>query len=183
MAKLMGGGVGAATVVWCCLLVGALVLGLRGVVVQAERISPEDVVYLDVESGRVSEYTVWGQVLGGFEHVKGLEKGEPPEKPSKVVQMRIPGDEDMDCVDHHDLCVWWSMPGELGFSKEGECKRNEEYMRKTCPLSCGYCPVLEERQPPCIDLYKDCEKWESSDECNLNPHWMANNCRKACGKC
>ena len=131
------------------------------------------------------EYTVWGQVLGGFEHIMSLNKGEPPESPSKVVRMRIPGGEDPTCVDHHDLCVWWAMPGELGFSRStpGECLNNPDYMQRTCPLSCGYCKVPEDISPPCIDLYKKCEEWQAGGECKLNSEWMARNCRKTCGQC
>jgi peptidylprolyl isomerase len=34
------------------------------------------------------QYTVWGQVTAGMEHVDSLPKGEPPAKPGKIVSMR-----------------------------------------------------------------------------------------------
>eukprot|EP00049_Salpingoeca_infusionum_P009691 m.164727 g.164727 ORF g.164727 m.164727 type:complete len:270 (+) comp14409_c0_seq2:407-1216(+) len=126
------------------------------------------------------EYTVWGQVLGGFDVVKALNKGEPPESPSKLLKMRVPGDADPDCKDLHDLCVWWAMPGELGISSLGECTNNPSFMRKNCPLSCGLCAVPEEPVVPCDNLYKKCETWAESGECDKNPGWMLKNCRQAC---
>ena len=34
------------------------------------------------------QYTVWGQVTEGMEHVDALPKGEPPRNPGKIVSMR-----------------------------------------------------------------------------------------------
>lgn len=34
------------------------------------------------------QYTVWGEVTDGMEHVDKLPKGEPPAKPGKIVSMR-----------------------------------------------------------------------------------------------
>ena len=34
------------------------------------------------------QYTVWGQVTAGMEHVHGLPKGEPPRTPGKIVTAR-----------------------------------------------------------------------------------------------
>jgi peptidylprolyl isomerase len=34
------------------------------------------------------QYTVWGEVASGMEHVDALPKGEPPRAPGKIVQMR-----------------------------------------------------------------------------------------------
>ncbi len=34
------------------------------------------------------QYTVWGQVTSGMEHVDALPKGEPPRAPGKIVSMR-----------------------------------------------------------------------------------------------
>lgn len=34
------------------------------------------------------QYTVWGQVVEGMEHVDRLPKGEPPRSPGKIVSMR-----------------------------------------------------------------------------------------------
>ena len=34
------------------------------------------------------QYTVWGQVTEGMEHIDALPKGEPPRNPGKIVSMR-----------------------------------------------------------------------------------------------
>ncbi|WEK44356.1 MAG: peptidylprolyl isomerase [Candidatus Sphingomonas colombiensis] len=35
-----------------------------------------------------NQYTVWGEVTSGMEHIDALPKGEPPREPGKIVQMR-----------------------------------------------------------------------------------------------
>ncbi len=35
------------------------------------------------------QYTVWGQVIDGMEHVDALNRGEPPANPSKMVKVRV----------------------------------------------------------------------------------------------
>jgi peptidylprolyl isomerase len=42
----------------------------------------EDARFLD------RQYTVWGEVTSGMEHVDALPKGEPPRNPGKIVRMR-----------------------------------------------------------------------------------------------
>ncbi|MDE2355837.1 MAG: peptidylprolyl isomerase [Alphaproteobacteria bacterium] len=34
------------------------------------------------------QYTVWGEVIEGMEHVDALPKGEPPARPGKIISMR-----------------------------------------------------------------------------------------------
>ena len=34
------------------------------------------------------QYTVWGQVTGGMEHIDALAKGEPPASPDKILKMQ-----------------------------------------------------------------------------------------------
>lgn len=46
----------------------------------------DDATFLD------RQYTVWGQVTDGMEHVDALPKGEPPRKPGKIVSMRVAAD-------------------------------------------------------------------------------------------
>jgi peptidylprolyl isomerase len=41
------------------------------------------VPYLD------GQYTVWGEVVSGMEHVDALPKGEPPRNPGKITSMRV----------------------------------------------------------------------------------------------
>jgi peptidylprolyl isomerase len=35
------------------------------------------------------QYTVWGEVASGMEHVDALPKGEPPRQPGRIVSMRV----------------------------------------------------------------------------------------------
>ena len=35
-----------------------------------------------------NQYTVWGEVIAGMEHVDALPRGEPPRDPGKIVSMR-----------------------------------------------------------------------------------------------
>ena len=35
------------------------------------------------------QYTVWGEVIDGMDHVDALPKGEPPRAPGKIVSMRL----------------------------------------------------------------------------------------------
>ena len=35
------------------------------------------------------QYTVWGEVVDGMDHVDALPKGEPPRQPGKIVSMRL----------------------------------------------------------------------------------------------
>jgi peptidylprolyl isomerase len=38
------------------------------------------------------QYTVWGQVTQGMEHVDAITRGEPPSKPDRMVSVRVAGD-------------------------------------------------------------------------------------------
>ena len=38
------------------------------------------------------QYTVWGEVTDGMEHVDALPRGEPPREPGKIVSMKIAAD-------------------------------------------------------------------------------------------
>lgn len=40
------------------------------------------------------QYTVWGQVTDGMEHVDAIARGEPPASPDKIVKASIVGDAD-----------------------------------------------------------------------------------------
>lgn len=39
-----------------------------------------------------NQYTVWGQVTDGMEHVDAIEKGEPPANPDKIVKLQVAAD-------------------------------------------------------------------------------------------
>ena len=46
----------------------------------------DDATFLD------RQYTVWGEVIEGMEHVDALPKGEPPRAPGKIVSMKVAAD-------------------------------------------------------------------------------------------
>ena len=46
----------------------------------------DDATFLD------NQYTVWGEVTEGMEHVDALPKGEPPRQPGKIVSMKVAAD-------------------------------------------------------------------------------------------
>ena len=45
-----------------------------------------DATFLD------GQYTVWGEVTEGMEHIDALPKGEPPRAPGKIVSMKVAAD-------------------------------------------------------------------------------------------
>jgi len=46
----------------------------------------DDATFLD------HQYTVWGEVVSGMEHVDALPKGEPPRQPGKIRSMKVAAD-------------------------------------------------------------------------------------------
>ena len=46
----------------------------------------DDATFLD------GQYTVWGQVADGMEHVDALPQGEPPRSPGKIISMKVAAD-------------------------------------------------------------------------------------------
>jgi peptidylprolyl isomerase len=38
------------------------------------------------------QYTVWGEVTAGMEHVDKIKRGEPPRDPDKIVKLRVAAD-------------------------------------------------------------------------------------------
>ena len=46
----------------------------------------DDAEFLD------GQYTIWGEVVEGMEHVDALPRGEPPVAPGKIVSMRVAAD-------------------------------------------------------------------------------------------
>ena len=46
----------------------------------------DDATFLD------RQYTVWGQVVDGMEHVDKITKGEPPANPDSIISMRVAAD-------------------------------------------------------------------------------------------
>ena len=39
-----------------------------------------------------NQYTVWGQVIEGMEHVDKIKRGEPVQDPDKIVKMQVAAD-------------------------------------------------------------------------------------------
>jgi peptidylprolyl isomerase len=46
----------------------------------------DDATFLD------GQYTVWGVVTDGMDHIDALPKGEPPRQPGKIVSMKVAAD-------------------------------------------------------------------------------------------
>jgi peptidylprolyl isomerase len=38
------------------------------------------------------QYTVWGRVISGMEHVDAITRGEPPSSPDRMIRVRVAGD-------------------------------------------------------------------------------------------
>jgi len=70
---------------------------IRGVCSMARTSNPNSAnsqffVCLDDATFLDNQYTVWGVVREGMEHVDALPKGEPPRSPGKVVSMKVAAD-------------------------------------------------------------------------------------------
>lgn len=66
---------------------------VRGVLSMARAGHPDSAdsqffICLDSAPYLDGDYTIWGEVVAGMEHVDALPKGEPPRKPGKIVRMR-----------------------------------------------------------------------------------------------
>mmetsp|Transcript_9928 Transcript_9928/g.15257 ORF Transcript_9928/g.15257 Transcript_9928/m.15257 type:complete len:294 (-) Transcript_9928:2041-2922(-) len=77
--------------------------------------------------------------------------------------------------DTHERCPVWK--------EDGECFKNEAYMKKTCPMSC-----LDENYPTknsstCKDHHIRCPVWASLGECDENPRNMKRFCPLSCNIC
>jgi cyclophilin family peptidyl-prolyl cis-trans isomerase len=46
----------------------------------------DDATFLD------NQYTAWGKVTSGMEHIDALPRGEPPRKPGKIVSLKVAAD-------------------------------------------------------------------------------------------
>lgn len=66
---------------------------VRGVLSMARAGHPDSAdsqffICLDAVPYLDGQYTVWGEVVSGMEHVDALPKGEPPRRPGKIVRLR-----------------------------------------------------------------------------------------------
>jgi peptidylprolyl isomerase len=64
---------------------------VRGVASMARTMDPNSAnsqffICLDDATFLDGQYTVWGEVTGGMEHVDALPKGEPPRNPGKILK-------------------------------------------------------------------------------------------------
>jgi peptidylprolyl isomerase len=67
---------------------------VRGVCSMARTANPNSAnsqffICLDDSTFLDNQYTVWGEVIEGMEHVDALPKGEPPRQPGKIVSMKV----------------------------------------------------------------------------------------------
>ena len=100
--------------------------------------------------------------------------------------------DDGTCKDRHRDCAMWA--------GRKECKKNPNYMRKYCRVSCGVCvsetgeedvdymPGDEEDEEEneivgCTNMDDECDFWAEQGECELNPSYMETHCALACGTC
>ena len=70
---------------------------VRGVCSMARTANPHSAnsqffICLDDARFLDSQYTVWGEVADGMDHVDALPKGEPPRSPGKIVSAKVAAD-------------------------------------------------------------------------------------------
>ena len=70
---------------------------VRGACSMARTANPDSAnsqffICLDDASFLDNNYTVWGEVTDGMEHVDALPKGEPPRNPGKILTARVAAD-------------------------------------------------------------------------------------------
>ncbi|MBI1359660.1 MAG: peptidylprolyl isomerase [Alphaproteobacteria bacterium] len=69
----------------------------RGVCSMARAQNPDSAdsqffIVFDDASFLDKQYTAWGRVTEGMEHIDALPRGEPPRKPGKIVSMKVAAD-------------------------------------------------------------------------------------------
>lgn len=67
---------------------------VRGTMSMARAMDPNSAdsqffICLDAVPYLDNQYTVWGEVISGMEHVDALPKGEPPAEPGKIVKASV----------------------------------------------------------------------------------------------
>jgi peptidylprolyl isomerase len=70
---------------------------LRGVCSMARSQNPDSAnsqffIVFDDASFLDKQYTAWGKVTSGMEHIDALPRGEPPRKPGKIISMKVAAD-------------------------------------------------------------------------------------------
>ena len=69
-------------------------------------------------------------------------------------------------TDQHDNCQTWA--------EQGECERNEAFMKTSCALSCAGAKTYS------TQLQKECKGYAQQGECSRNPAFMLSSCRAEC---
>ncbi len=69
----------------------------RGVLGMARSSNPNSAnsqffIMFDAGHSLNGDYTVWGKVASGMEHVDAIKRGQPPAKPDKIISMRVAAD-------------------------------------------------------------------------------------------
>lgn len=69
----------------------------RGTIGAARSASPDSAnsqwfICFDDCSFLNNQYTVWGQVVDGMDHVDAITRGEPPKNPDKIVKLQVAAD-------------------------------------------------------------------------------------------
>ncbi len=70
---------------------------VRGVCSMARASSPDSAdsqFFIVFDDARFldRQYTVWGEVIDGMEHIDALPRGEPPSQPGKIISMKVAAD-------------------------------------------------------------------------------------------
>lgn len=99
-------------------------------------------------------------------------------KIAEAAEAAAPVTEATTCKDTHARCIDWATAG--------ECSKNEQYMTRSCPRSCGICsgspaaPAAAEPTAQLVDHNKSCKQWAMAGECTKNHDYMAKACAHSC---
>lgn len=77
--------------------------------------------------------------------------------------------------DTHERCRAWK--------EDGECFKNAEYMKETCPASCADEDYPTKKEKVCKDYHLRCHVWAELGECAENPTNMRRYCPLSCDIC